>query len=1324
MKKIRLRAAAALAAAALFTSVMPAAFAEYDADVIPVYEDAGGAEELSVAAAMPETSKFSYNIENGKLTVSLNDAVINNKTGDDVDAIIAVYDGDILLRTKIHKISGDYDKVTVKDWQTEVPDSGNIRVRAFMWSSDGNCKPVEESSELGNVPSTAYKVNGRIIATSLSDYSLKKDEVKFSVERSDDFDGKAVSPESVTTEIFKTGTTNARDLLFIYSEAYVVKNAETNEYTLMSIRPVGDPQTVTFAADDVADDDSMIGTEYIANGKLPVYKDENTSSTTKYDLAQYAEMYVNGVDAGIATDGMIENYILNNPTGTVTLIDGSAPGSTATDGKYDYIMVDYYVDAVVDYVTTTSSKAKIYFKQSQISASKMEWDPADEDIDITFTRDGKKIDYTELKEYDVLSIKYNIIDEGYNSSSLTDKDYYDVLVSSDSVEGSVESRDEERESITIGGKTYDLNWYMTTTYDYGPGTKYKVYLDVFGYIAYFEEGASDKNYGVIVAMKQAPGKDHPTVRLITANAESVEYECKDEAEADKFYNYATDTYNGYQNGGFRKDDEIVKNRIRTGQTVCTYVITDDRIRFDKAYMGYGGDALEYKANLNKLGSYSISGEVTRIIDMDAYMNGDSDKVRTLTTESFEDEAEYTAYLFDKNNDSVYRFAIVFGGTSSIRPETQIAVVKSLNVTKTVESTTCNAYTVFKGGQEAELLVEDYASDLNEGDVIAYVTGPDGYTEEDDLYILYSTGGSYEQTFADMRSNNDFGEALQYTVKRTDGRYNGRWEIAYRGYPSSTKDVFAYAGVVYRKTDKYFELLTTQQGGETQVMETVDFGIDADTNIYTYDYSKASGEGLRVVQGNSPIQNASVFNEAYINGNNTIAWNNAGEAKPQLAFVKEVDGKATDIVFYVPEDYKEGEAPEPDTEAETIDYGVIVAMFQDQSKDHPTVRLITANAEVVEYECKDAEEADRFYNYATGTYNGYNGGFRKTDEKVRNRIINGQTVCTYKQLNGKIKLDMELMGVGSNYGLEYKASSSKLGSYRISDEVTRIVDMDAFMYGDSGKARALTTESLEDGAEYSAYLFDRNADSVYRFAIVFGGTSSIRPETQIAVVKAANGQKDIDLTTCSSYTVAKGGQEVEMLYEDEYSYLAEGTVIAYITSPEGSVEDGDLYVLYSPSSTYDATFANILARDDFGTLLENVIPVTSGRYAGRYEIAYHGRKSYSKDVFAYVGVVYEKNANYASIFTSQYGGQSQVEDAVDIDLSSANIYTFDYNERFNNGVRLSVGNSPRQPIAVFNQAFVNDKNAVEWDDLDGGTPQLAFIKEVDGKATDAVFYIAP
>lgn len=745
----------------------------------------------------------------------------------------------------------------------------------------------------------AYVVKGRVTVTAKggSASGLEKDEVKYQVEVSDNFDDTLDITKGENEELFKVGDTNAADMLFEYTEAIVQKDEDTDEYTILSITQYGNSKTVEAKADDVADDDSTIGTDYVGKGKLPVYKSESSKSTTKYDIDADTVVYVNGVKAAKVSNDLIEKYIINNPTGKVTLVDATEIGSTSTDGTYDYIMIDYYVDAVIDSVQESSTNVKIHFKNSQNGVNRMQWDPEDEDIDITFTLDGAKIAYTDLQEYDVLSIAYDVVaNEGQKNLDL---EYYDVKVSRNKINGVVSSRDTEDDTIRVDGNDYEVvEGLVDVTSDVELSTSYDLYLDAFGYVAYVDEGQSEKSYGVIVAMYQSAGNDQPTVRMITSDAQVVAYECKDATEAKKFYNYAT-TGDATGNAAVEEFTKTtLADRIKAGDTVCEYKLSGGKLKFDKVVQKFGEAGLEYKANQQKLGSFSLSESVTKFIDMDGYMNGGDTTVGTLTLASLEDEATYTAYMYGKNNNGDYRFAMILDGTSSIRSESTVAVVAAINGTKDEDGTTCTEVKVARDDQDdVVVLFEGDDTGLQEGDIIAYVVGSDGYVETGKCYTIYSPASSYDG-MKDIYKETNFINALNKDNVSilADGRYAGLGTPAYA--KSASKDVVLYFGPVYKKTATTVDIFTAQTDGQSSTIKDLKSLSLAGANSYVYDYN---GQKKYKVMKGSTNQGDKIYKQTFVDGNNTIvSWDKVIEegVNPTFAFVKEVDGDVIDVVYFV------------------------------------------------------------------------------------------------------------------------------------------------------------------------------------------------------------------------------------------------------------------------------------------------------------------------------------------------------------------------------------------------------------------------------------------
>ena len=207
-----------------------------------------------------------------------------------------------------------------------------------------------------NTSHDAYVFNGRVKETHQSNPSLDTDKVKFTVEKADNFEGyqvvkgtNAIRTNANDTETAYIGDSEADKNLLTYAEILVQQN-DDDEYTILSITPVGSNKVATFNADDYSKATTVASTD--DKGTLYSYVDDNSTKTDsfKIDVAKmYAGteggFYVNGkqVDLSASTGETLEDklnaFVKGNATGTVTLIDSPATGTTSTDGVYDYVMV-------------------------------------------------------------------------------------------------------------------------------------------------------------------------------------------------------------------------------------------------------------------------------------------------------------------------------------------------------------------------------------------------------------------------------------------------------------------------------------------------------------------------------------------------------------------------------------------------------------------------------------------------------------------------------------------------------------------------------------------------------------------------------------------------------------------------------------------------------------------------------------------------------------------------------------------------------------------------------------------------------------------------
>ena len=150
-------------------------------------------------------------------------------------------------------------------------------------------------------------------------------------------------------------------------------------------------------------------------------RDAEYGAIKEYKLSDNYELYVNGVLLNEANLDF-EN-LFAGADGNVRLID------TEVDGEYDKIYIDeFYYTAVVSHVVTSFYETQIHFKKtSGIAESMMLY----KNGKYKFIKNGTEILPSELKENDILSIKYDLND-GFDRSA-----FYDVQVSDKKVTGIV-----------------------------------------------------------------------------------------------------------------------------------------------------------------------------------------------------------------------------------------------------------------------------------------------------------------------------------------------------------------------------------------------------------------------------------------------------------------------------------------------------------------------------------------------------------------------------------------------------------------------------------------------------------------------------------------------------------------------------------------------------------------------------------------------------------------------------------------------------------------------------------------------------------------------
>ena len=731
-----------------------------------------------------------------------------------------------------------------------------------------------------NTSHDAYVFNGRVKETHQSNPSLDTDKVKFTVEKADNFEGyqvvkgtNAVRDNANATETAYIGDSAADKELLTYAEILVQLN-DDDEYTILSITPVGSNKVATFNADDYSKATTVASTD--EKGTLYSYVDDNSTKTDSFKIdveKMYAGteggFYVNGKQINLSSttgetlEDNLNEFVKGNVTGTVTLIDSPATGTTSTDGVYDYVMVTYYKDAVVASVVGDAEECTIRFDARDTASigTSLEVDTTDESMFYSFkTVDGKEVAPTDLKENDVLSIAWDV------KAGFEDSKSYDVLVSTATAEGKLTSI-KNNEKFTVGGEVYKLagTWVDTLT----QGNEYTLYLDAFGRIAAFEETTASKKYAVLDSVYDNGGGNYYAT-IITPDGKKEKYPVAN----DKYASYLLYAYKDTNSNGTIETGEADKgNRKDVQNRVVTYSVTSSGNLNVKENTAADKEAVSatYKASAKKVGNIKLSDTLTSALYLGSeYVS--EDKIATMAVDAFEDEATYTAYGYNKLSDGTYQFVIVTAGNDAISYKTDFVLYSSSYTTSDEDVDDRTAILVADGDGTAlkELLLDEGVSisGIAEGTPIMVKKNSSGYVTE--VYPLFKNvlSAGYnsfasaartaikDQDFDAILAKSNKGGSDVYNVNRFLSSTNAASDISTAADPvdwvfGAVYEVSKNSITVAKKFTSY-----TDNRGTTPVTSnyTTDVDNDAfvdeydlasDAKVVVYDYKKKADSDVRV-----------------------------------------------------------------------------------------------------------------------------------------------------------------------------------------------------------------------------------------------------------------------------------------------------------------------------------------------------------------------------------------------------------------------------------------------------------------------------------------------
>ncbi len=401
-------------------------------------------------------------------------------------------------------------------------------------------------------------------------------------------------------------------------------------------------------------------------------------------------------------------------------------------------------------------------------------------------------------------------------------------------------------------------------------------------------------------------------------------------------------------------------------------------------------------------------------------------------------------------------------------------------------------------------------------------------------------------------------------------------------------------------------------------------------------------------------------------------------------------------------------------------GVVMGIYKNSYEERAYIEIANENAEIVKYQCKDAEEENKFYTVFRGEDPAdgvveYDGKIHTHDYVVNNGLYN--SVCSYSVKDGKLEFIEKHESVGGT--LVYNQDGSSLGDYRIDDTVTKFVDFEDYLDKKSEKPLSLSKSNLADGSEYSAYLFDPDENGTYKYCIFVGRNDVIDSDTPISVV---NGEPELVTIDGKEYAEVNvftcGIDNYSVLFEDTTIQLSQGDIIILAVDENRVVKEYSVIVKAQPD--YDVFKDSLCSTDDFMSLVNPDALLEEGSHLWKWN-------DERNEQTVYFGPVYVTGSNYLTLMTSKSDGISdRYYDTEEFSsLSDSNVYVYDYSlaeygkkRVYSNGTVL-----PSITDSRYNPAEDEDGN-INWDiveseDID---PVWAFVRVDDFEIKDVVIYM--
>lgn len=365
------------------------------------------------------------------------------------------------------------------------------------------------------------------------------------------------------------------------------------------------------------------------------------------------------------------------------------------DGIYDIAFVENVnKEYVVDEIT-----ARTYKITDKINGGSKKFDPTDDEVYVTFYKDGDIVDFDAIAENDVISVVEN-----------KNADVVKVYISSDTVEGYVSSVNRTKNQYKIDGAIYSKTKACDTI---SRGDEGVFYLNYQGRIVYSDSVSSaNGNYAFLLSINTedsfSSGVSY-TFRFMNEKGEWVDADlydkvnfvvCDDKtSDATKIEIDSDDFASEVQSataGWLRvKNDELILNEpesrvfkytLNSAGAITEIVIPSVGLGDGYLFAAEPFTDAEYNATKGRFDGISKKADATEdtvifVVDKDTTIDTVAKKkyVTMGSYTTFKDEQKYTGVAYDWEDD-MFKCMVITGSTNAIDEDAHLFVVNTIELT--------------------------------------------------------------------------------------------------------------------------------------------------------------------------------------------------------------------------------------------------------------------------------------------------------------------------------------------------------------------------------------------------------------------------------------------------------------------------------------------------------------------------------------------------------------------------------------------------------------------------------------------------------------------